>query len=125
MRFGEREGTTLILLEDQAKAAGLAGTFRCRMITLDIHSSLEAAKVGNTEKMSGFHNAAYGPVAFGTSARSPVLTDWPGGGFIGIHGTDAPRLIPGHISHGCIRLRNSAILHLARIMGVGTPLSVR
>jgi hypothetical protein len=78
-----------------------------------------------TEKMSGFHNAAYGPVAFGTNARSPVLTDWPGGGFIGIHGTDAPRLIPGHISHGCIRLRNAAILHLARIMRVGTPLSVR
>ncbi|MEZ2331600.1 ACT domain-containing protein [Mesorhizobium sp. RCC_202] len=42
MRFGEREGTTLILPENQAKAAGLAGTFRCRMITLDIHSSLEA-----------------------------------------------------------------------------------
>ncbi|MDG4876686.1 ACT domain-containing protein [Mesorhizobium sp. WSM4935] len=42
MRFVEREGTTLILAESQAKAAGLAGTFRCRMITLDIHSSLEA-----------------------------------------------------------------------------------
>ncbi|TIV96455.1 MAG: ACT domain-containing protein, partial [Mesorhizobium sp.] len=28
--------------ESQAKPAGLAGTFRCRMITLDIHSSLEA-----------------------------------------------------------------------------------
>ncbi|MDG4893255.1 ACT domain-containing protein [Mesorhizobium sp. WSM4976] len=42
MRFIEREGTTLILAESQAKAAGLAGTFRCRMITLDIHSSLEA-----------------------------------------------------------------------------------
>ena len=42
MRFVEREGTTLILAEDEAKAAGLAGTFRCRMITLNIHSSLEA-----------------------------------------------------------------------------------
>ncbi len=42
MRFREREGLTLILGEDEAKAAGLAGTFRCRMITLDIHSSLEA-----------------------------------------------------------------------------------
>ncbi|TPI13615.1 ACT domain-containing protein [Mesorhizobium sp. B4-1-3] len=42
MRFIEREGMTLILAERQAKAAGLAGTFRCRMITLDIHSSLEA-----------------------------------------------------------------------------------
>jgi hypothetical protein len=78
-----------------------------------------------TEKMSGFHNAAYGPIAFGTSARSAVLTDWPGGGYVGIHGTDAPRLIPGHISHGCIRLRNAAILRLARLMGVGTPLTIQ
>jgi lipoprotein-anchoring transpeptidase ErfK/SrfK len=75
--------------------------------------------------MSGFHNAAYGPIAFGTSARSSVLTDWPGGGYIGIHGTDAPRLIPGHISHGCVRLRNAAILRLARVMSVGTPLTIR
>lgn len=78
-----------------------------------------------TEMMTGFHNAAYGPIAFGTSARSSVLTDWPGGGFIGIHGTDAPGLIPGHISHGCIRLRNATILRLARIMRVGTPLTIR
>ena len=78
-----------------------------------------------TEKMTGFHNAAYGPVAFGTSARSSVLTDWPGGGFIGIHGTDAPGLIPGHISHGCVRMRNAAILRLARIMRIGTPLTIR
>jgi hypothetical protein len=42
MRFREREGLTLIVTEDQAQAAGLAATFRCRMITLDIHSSLEA-----------------------------------------------------------------------------------
>jgi lipoprotein-anchoring transpeptidase ErfK/SrfK len=78
-----------------------------------------------TEKMSGFHNAAYGPIAFGTSARSAVLTDWPGGGYIGIHGTDAPGLIPGHVSHGCVRLRNAAILHLAHLLRVGTPLTIR
>ena len=78
-----------------------------------------------TEKMSDFHNAAYGPIAFGTSARSAVLTDWPGGGYVGIHGTDAPGLIPGHISHGCVRLRNASILRLARLMGVGTPLTIQ
>jgi hypothetical protein len=76
------------------------------------------------EKLTGFHDTAYGPLAFGTSARSSVLTDWPGGGFIGIHGTNAPGLIPGHISHGCIRLRNAAILRLARLMPLGTPLTV-
>jgi hypothetical protein len=42
MVFREREGDTLILLEDEAKAAGLAFAFRSRMMTLNIHSSLEA-----------------------------------------------------------------------------------
>ena len=42
MLFREREGTTLIALEDQARAAGLDGVFPSRMITLNIHSSLEA-----------------------------------------------------------------------------------
>ena len=42
MVFREREGTTLIVTEDAASAAGLAASFRCRMITLNIHSSLEA-----------------------------------------------------------------------------------
>ena len=66
----------------------------------------------------------YGPVAFGTSARSRVLTDWPAGGFIGIHGTDQPEQIPGRISHGCIRMRNTDILRLARLMPIGTPLTI-
>lgn len=33
---------TLIVLEDQAKTAGLKTVFRCRMLTLNVHSSLEA-----------------------------------------------------------------------------------
>jgi lipoprotein-anchoring transpeptidase ErfK/SrfK len=66
----------------------------------------------------------YGPLAFGTSARSAVLTDWPGGGFIGIHGTNEPGLIPGHVSHGCIRLRNADIVRLGRRLPVGTPITI-
>ena len=42
MIFREREGLTLILTEDAARAAGLAASFRCRMITLNVHSSLDA-----------------------------------------------------------------------------------
>jgi hypothetical protein len=42
MVFREREGVTLIVTEDAARAAGLTASFRCRMITLNIHSSLEA-----------------------------------------------------------------------------------
>lgn len=77
------------------------------------------------ERLSGFGDPFYGPVAFGTSARSPVLTDWPGGGFVGIHGTNEPQRIPGRISHGCIRLRNADILRLGRLMPVGTPVTIR
>ncbi|MBA1143615.1 ACT domain-containing protein [Mesorhizobium sp. CCANP35] len=42
MVFREREGLTLIVTEDAARVAGLTASFRCRMITLNIHSSLEA-----------------------------------------------------------------------------------
>ena len=42
MTFCEREGDTLILSEDEAKAAALPSAFRSRMITLNVHSSLDA-----------------------------------------------------------------------------------
>ncbi len=66
----------------------------------------------------------YGPWAFGTSAYS-ALSEWPGGGVIGLHGTNQPDLIPGRPSHGCIRLRNADIRHLARRIPIGTPLHIR
>jgi hypothetical protein len=75
-------------------------------------------------KLCCYGNPTYGPYAFGLSARSAVLTDWPGGGYIGIHGTNAPGLIPGRISHGCIRMRNEHITRLNRLMPVGTPVTV-
>lgn len=65
----------------------------------------------------------YGPYAFGTSAYS-VLSDWPRGGVVGIHGTNAPGLIPGRPSHGCVRLRNAAIVRLAKLMPVGTTIRI-
>jgi hypothetical protein len=76
------------------------------------------------EVVRGFGDPFYGPVAFGTSGRSAVLTDWPGGGVVGIHGTNLPQLVPGRISHGCIRLRNPDILRLARLMPLGTPVTI-
>lgn len=77
------------------------------------------------DELTGYASPFYGPVAFGTSARSAVLTEWPDGGFVGIHGTDEPGLIPGRVSHGCIRLRNRDIVRLAQLMPVGTPLTIR
>jgi lipoprotein-anchoring transpeptidase ErfK/SrfK len=77
------------------------------------------------EKLSGYYAPAYGPRAFGLNAKSATLTDWPGGGFVGIHGTNAPQILPGRVSHGCVRMRNEAILRLFRLMPLGTPVSIR
>jgi len=68
---------------------------------------------------------AYGVLALGLSAYSEAGTDWPGGGQVGIHGTNAPGLIPGRVTHGCVRLTNRAILRLGRWVTVGTPVEIR
>ena len=68
---------------------------------------------GSASGCRGF-GGSYGPWAFGTSAYSNRLTGWPGGGVIGIHGTDQPGLIPGRPSHGCVRVPNGAIRRLAQ-----------
>lgn len=78
------------------------------------------------ERLGPFRNAntVYGALAFGTSAYSPHRTDWPGGGQVGIHGTNQPGLIPGFVSNGCVRLRNSEVRRLGRLLRVGTPLEI-
>jgi lipoprotein-anchoring transpeptidase ErfK/SrfK len=77
------------------------------------------------ERLTGFSDPIYGSLAFGTNGRSAVLTDWPGGGFIGIHGTNQPEILPGRVSHGCVRMPNSSIRRLDRLMRVGTPVTIR
>ena len=76
------------------------------------------------ERITGFSDLIYGPLAFGTNARSSVLTDWPGGGFIGIHGTNQPEILPGRVSHGCVRMPNSAVRRLSHLMPLGTPVTI-
>jgi lipoprotein-anchoring transpeptidase ErfK/SrfK len=66
----------------------------------------------------------YGPWAIGTSAYSTKLSDWPGGGVVGIHGTNQPELIPGRPSHGCVRVKNKAISRLAHLMPLGSPIRI-
>jgi lipoprotein-anchoring transpeptidase ErfK/SrfK len=75
-------------------------------------------------KLTNFGDAFYGPIAYVTSATSDTLTDWPGGGIVGIHGTSLPNLIPGKISHGCVRMKNADIKRVDKLVEVGTPITV-
>ena len=65
--------------------------------------------IGRTTRNANPVDGIYGAIAFGTSAHSSVLTEWPNEGQVGVHGTNEPWLIPGRISHGCIRLRNPVL----------------
>ena len=70
-------------------------------------------------------DSIYGALAFGTSAFSRYRTDWPGGGQVGIHGTNQPELLPGRVSNGCVRLHNADVLALGKRIQVGTPVEIR
>lgn len=64
-----------------------------------------------------------GVFAVETSAYSR-LTEWPGGGIVGIHGTSMPQLLGQAVSHGCVRISNRAALVLKRYALLGTPISI-
>jgi lipoprotein-anchoring transpeptidase ErfK/SrfK len=64
-----------------------------------------------------------GVFAVETSAYSK-LTEWPGGGLVGIHGTSAPQLIGQAVSHGCVRVLNSTAVQLRKYAPLGTPISI-
>jgi lipoprotein-anchoring transpeptidase ErfK/SrfK len=69
-------------------------------------------------------NSPYFPYALGTANYS-TLSEWPGGGVVGIHGDwNQPQFIPGRPSHGCIRLRDRDVAWVARHVPVGTPLRI-
>jgi hypothetical protein len=65
----------------------------------------------------------YGPFVLETSAYSR-LSDWPGGGLAGIHGTDRPDLLGKAVSHGCVRVANVVARALERLAPLGTPIDI-
>jgi lipoprotein-anchoring transpeptidase ErfK/SrfK len=67
----------------------------------------------------------YGPYVLGLSGYSPVVTSFNGGdGQLGIHGTNDPSSLGAAVSHGCIRMPNRTIKRLARILPLGTPVTI-
>ena len=52
------------------------------------------------------------------------LTEWPGGGVFGIHGTPEPWLLGKAVSHGCIRVSGRTARKLRRYVPLGTPIVI-
>jgi lipoprotein-anchoring transpeptidase ErfK/SrfK len=67
----------------------------------------------------------YGPYAFGLSAFSDTYSEFEGGpGQIAIHGTNQPYLMGQSASHGCVRVTNDVVAHLAGILPLGSPVLI-
>ena len=64
-----------------------------------------------------------GRYALETSAYSK-LSDWPGGGIVGIHGTFEPWLLGKAVSHGCVRVSNGTVLRLRALAPLGTTIRI-
>jgi lipoprotein-anchoring transpeptidase ErfK/SrfK len=66
----------------------------------------------------------YGVYALGLSGFSEVLTNWPGGGRMAIHGTPYASNRGQMVSHGCIRVFNPDMQKL-RHVPLGTPVIIQ
>jgi lipoprotein-anchoring transpeptidase ErfK/SrfK len=65
----------------------------------------------------------YGIAALGLSGFSPVLSEWPGGGRMAIHGTSSPTDLGNAVSHGCVRVLNDDLKRLLDVP-LGTPVRI-
>jgi L,D-transpeptidase catalytic domain len=65
----------------------------------------------------------YGIGALGLSGFSPVLSEWPGGGRMAIHGTSSPSDLGNAVSHGCVRVFNDDLRSLLDVP-LGTPVLI-
>jgi lipoprotein-anchoring transpeptidase ErfK/SrfK len=99
---------------------------------LELRTRVAVGAPGMTTPVGYFYVAAkiprprypvLGVFAFETSAYSS-LSDWPGGGIVGIHGTPMPWLLGQAVSHGCLRVANPVILRMSRLVPLGTPIRV-
>jgi lipoprotein-anchoring transpeptidase ErfK/SrfK len=67
----------------------------------------------------------FGPFILTLSAHSDQLTDFDrGDGQVAIHGTNLPGLLGGAVSHGCVRIANTAITKVAKLVPPGAPVEV-
>jgi hypothetical protein len=66
----------------------------------------------------------YGNFAVGLSGFSEVITDWPGGGRMAIHGTSDPSVAGEDVSNGCIRVFNPLMAKLID-MPMGASVIIR
>ena len=76
-----------------------------------------------TARFVPHHDKYLSVFAVETSGYSK-LTEWPGGGVFGIHGTPDKASLGKAASHGCIRVSGRTARRLRRYVPLGTPIEI-
>jgi lipoprotein-anchoring transpeptidase ErfK/SrfK len=118
-------GTRILINIDKRRMQVLLGSKVLYTTTVAVGRPGMETPTGHYYVQVRFHpdDPFLGVFAFETSAYSR-LTEWPGGGVVGIHGTSAPQLLGQAVSHGCVRMSNEAALVLKRLVPLGTPITI-
>ena len=116
---------TRLWLAQRASAAVLAICVAVHLATIisAVHAQLTAADILGRTRGSVAWALFYGVFVLVTSAYAK-LSDWPGGGLAGIHGTNQPSLLGQAVSHGCVRVSNRIASALERLAPLGTPVDL-
>jgi lipoprotein-anchoring transpeptidase ErfK/SrfK len=78
-----------------------------------------------TDRVSFAQPGTYGSFALGLSARQRhLLAGWQGGDQVAIHGTENPASIGSRASLGCIRVSETALRLLRRVVPLGAPVLI-
>jgi lipoprotein-anchoring transpeptidase ErfK/SrfK len=78
-----------------------------------------------TDRVPFPNGGVLGTFAFGISGIQPNLPPgWSGGDQLAIHGTNAPSSIGRSSSAGCLRVSESALARLRRVLRLGTPVVI-
>jgi hypothetical protein len=78
---------------------------------------LRRASSNSRNILTKLENHFYGPVAFGTGARSSTLTDWPAGGFGESTGRSGPSFSPG----GCLTAASACARRTSSCLPASCP----
>lgn len=79
-----------------------------------------------TDRIPFSVGSSYGSFAFGMSGIQPRLpAGWTGGNQLAIHGTNSPGSIGQSVSAGCLRVSESSLHRLQRLLRLGTPVVIR
>jgi lipoprotein-anchoring transpeptidase ErfK/SrfK len=117
---------TRIVIDRSARTLKLYDRARLRFATrVAVGRAGTETPTGTFYVQAGFRATEpwLGAYALETSAYSK-LSEWPGGGIIGIHGTPQPELLGRAVSHGCVRVSNAAALTLERLVPMGAAISI-